>query len=86
MKICPVMAKLICADGWTNIPKIIGSLCENVNTPNKGLVCIAQRMVFALLHHSHITENYVWSCYITDGKHTVRSKSFRTDFFLIKDM
>jgi hypothetical protein len=82
MKICPVGAKLICADGWTKISKIIGSLCENVNALNKGLVYIAQRMVFALLHHSRVTENYVLSCYITDGKHTVRSESFRTDFFL----
>jgi hypothetical protein len=110
MKICPVGAKLICADWWTNISKIIGILCKNVNAPNKGLVYMSQRVVFALLYNwcdvtycvwlvmllvvvsnivvyiccfsyecectywspsSHITENYVWSCYVTDGKHIV---------------
>ena len=47
MKIHPAGAKLICADGWTNI----SNLCENVNAPNKGLVYISQRMVFALYHN-----------------------------------
>jgi hypothetical protein len=28
MKICPVGAKLICVDGWTNISKIIGTLAR----------------------------------------------------------
>jgi hypothetical protein len=49
MKIHPVGAKPVCADGLTNITKIIGAVCENVNAPDKDSNHISQGTVFAVV-------------------------------------
>jgi hypothetical protein len=43
MKICPVGAKLFHVDRWTDVTKLIITLCNFVNMPNN--TCIASSVV-----------------------------------------
>lgn len=37
MKICPVGAELLCADGWTDVTKLTVAFHNFANTPKNGL-------------------------------------------------